>query len=501
MGRRAHSPSRQSERIAAVKAIAIYSVLGAILGIGAVIAFGLALHYEKKVRRLLLPAMLFMISIMPSVVLLIGWRDLSLLEIREEPDSTMLTWILRFITASLVAACVVRIFGHFSEKGRQPLKGQVLIACFMLYWSFNYLMNAAFGLIPTATIGQTPYAALVFFTLFVSATADRELVIRFVKLGLMAVMVVSLLMLVVDVDLVAMRDMPNRPAEIRISGMPFRFFGLTPHANTIAPMALASILLTIYQPFRNRLLEVVNVGAAVIVIVIAQSQTTWMGMVPAFLITLWGRTNIDLTSRSTVTRGLLLAGVAGLLVLAGVMLDIDSPTLTMIVDPSRAEHVVSLTGRDVIWEGAVEAWRENPLFGYGPTIWNSEFRARTGLLTAPTAHNQFFQSLSRAGIFGVSALFIYVSALAYNSFKLPRRDRGVCLGMLATLLTVCITETPLDVGGPFSGHVTLHMTLFLLIVMGLNRRESGEEQRASVRVKRIDPAEPATNAVVARQTA
>src|SRR5690606_20322169 len=57
--------------------------------------------------------------------------------------------------------------------------------------------------------------------------------------------------------------------------------------------------------------------------------------------------------------------------------------------------VSTLTGRTTIWAASLEAFKMYPVFGYGPTLLNEDFRARWlgDFSAAGQAHNQLFQDL------------------------------------------------------------------------------------------------------------
>src|SRR6185295_11888417 len=56
-------------------------------------------------------------------------------------------------------------------------------------------------------------------------------------------------------------------------------------------------------------------------------------------------------------------------------------------DSAEGAQLLTMTGRDRIWAVAIEEWQSNPVFGYGPGLWDPEYRASIGLLNATHAHN------------------------------------------------------------------------------------------------------------------
>lgn len=110
-----------------------------------------------------------------------------------------------------------------------------------------------------------------------------------------------------------------------------------------------------------------------------------------------------------------------------VMFGPSSNPLNAFFATQAGADLMSMTGRDQIWEVAVKEWRRNPLFGYGLSIWSEEHRARIGIPAAVTAHSQFYQTLSSAGIVGVVGLVFYFVALMWFAIKAAPLSKGISL--------------------------------------------------------------------------
>src|SRR5690606_19214017 len=63
--------------------------------------------------------------------------------------------------------------------------------------------------------------------------------------------------------------------ETRLPGMTYRYWGLGSNPNSIAPLALLLMLLTIHRPFPYKLLTLLALAVGALVLLLAQSQTTW----------------------------------------------------------------------------------------------------------------------------------------------------------------------------------------------------------------------------------
>src|SRR5436853_223822 len=64
-----------------------------------------------------------------------------------------------------------------------------------------------------------------------------------------------------------------------LAGVSIRFWGLETHANSMAPLALVYLLLAIHQPFERRWLQWIGLVLGAVVLVLAQSKTTWAAAV------------------------------------------------------------------------------------------------------------------------------------------------------------------------------------------------------------------------------
>jgi O-antigen ligase len=126
--------------------------------------------------------------------------------------------------------------------------------------------------------------------------------------------------------------------------------------------------------------------------------------------------------------------------------------------------VATLTGRTYIWTVALEAWAKNPIFGYGSSIWDPQFRQMIDMEYAYHAHNQLLQTLSVAGIVGLIGLLVYVAMLFKYSLAANKETRGLSLALFAMLMIRSFTEAPFDLSGIFTGEFIMHLLLFRLVL-------------------------------------
>ena len=222
-------------------------------------------------------------------------------------------------------------------------------------------------------------------------------------------------------------------------GLNQRLFGLTDHANTLGPLAVLYLLLEWAQPTRNRGARLLLVAAALAALLLTQSKTAFaVGIVLLYLrviVALWfSRDRVAGRLATFVTTGFVLLLTYGLYV-----------GLTGLLSASARTSLVTLTGRTELWHISWDTWLQNPLFGYGPQIWNLAFRQGLGpgYLWAGQAHNQFFQSLGEAGLVGVFGLVVLLLTLFTFGFRFAYRTRGASLGLALFVGFRCVTEAAL----------------------------------------------------------
>src|SRR5690606_2893720 len=217
---------------------------------------------------------------------------------------------------------------------------------------------------------------------------------------------------------------------------------------------------------------------------IAQSQTTWgaaaLVLAPLAVYRLRHRRGEAPAARDwTPTRVLALVGVLLAVVLAVVLLVIELKVgsgvrndFASAMEASRKSREISeLSGRTRIWMIALEVWKQNPLFGYGPTLWSDAFRAAWRVPFAFHAHNQFMQSLGAAGIVGLLGLLAYLGVLIVGAVRAARASRGLAPALVVVMLVRMVTEVPLELSTVLLGDFLFQLTTFVTVLGYLLRAE------------------------------
>lgn len=240
---------------------------------------------------------------------------------------------------------------------------------------------------------------------------------------------------------------------------PIRLHGIATHANDLAPLAILFILLDRIERRPLTFIRSLNILAAVTVFVLTQSKTVWVASLASILIVSWLRLGLNWRVLST--------SIAVILIGLGVGLLVASDPAASLASNPYAMQVTTLTGRTKVWAYTIAAWRENPIFGYGPDLWRGDMRLaffRANGWAPGQAHNQFFQTLGQAGLVGVVTLMAYVGVLMYNIGRQLSVYKGVLAVAIAIMLFRGVTEFALQ-GEMFSHSFQYHFFVFGVLVL------------------------------------
>ena len=391
--------------------------------------------------------------------------------------SGWVSWVLRLSSLSIVGIAAVVVVVALVRRQRQ--QGAAFFIVGLCAIAVSLLTSSTLGEKP-AFIHQSIYTVLLLAALMSMPRVAPEQVAIQAKHVLLALLLGSLILGAL---------FPNRFAETSyiglIPGFHIRLHGLAPHANSLAPLALLYLLLAYWVRGRNPW-HGFGVAAALLVLVLTQSKTVWgAGLLMLFAIAVvrinrqFGH-EIRAAKIGWATLASMGAFFSAALLLPWLFTDSAAGLFNVMTMES---NVSTLTGRTDIWQTTIDTWKRNPWFGYGPALWDVEFRLTHGAaLAAWHAHNQYIQALGEAGIVGLLAMVIYTAAFIYYGFKFAGRTRGVSLALLLLILIRTITEIPLRFTVLLDTTFFVHVVVFAVFLM-LSRQYSAEENS-----KRADPA-------------
>lgn len=434
---------------------------------------------------LMFPAMLMV----GALAVLLSNRDMTqaFLALEQSAESIVdpvqnpiVVWVQRGVSLLLIAASLERLATHFGQRRLVP--SMSLTGGFLLFWLTTVLTPGVLGAHPVLT---HEYAYSLLFGLAVTMTIpeDRERILRASRDGLFVFMLAGLVLVPINPVLV----LDSSYSQGLLPGVP-RFGGLSSHPITMGILCQTGLLLLWARPYERRWLTVCAWLLGLGVLVFAQSKTAWLAFLISATCMVLVRKAPGSVERLADPRansfgvlmllGLMAAAVA--LLVGGVVFDVPS----MVQDffgTSEGAQLASLTGRDRIWVVALEEWHNNPVFGYGPTIWDNEYRQAIGMPNATHGHNQMIDTLARCGTVGAVGLVIYAIVLMVLAIRYTRATRGLSLAMFLTLALLSVSEVPLLLVG-YGMDVFAHM-LLLVTLAGA----AAEQRRPHMA---LDPIEP-----------
>lgn len=265
-----------------------------------------------------------------------------------------------------------------------------------------------------------------------------------------------------------------------IPGLHFRLHGLANHANNLAALMVGYLILEFFptKARRTKHWRILNNACVLLVLLLTQSKTAWAALTVGVVAIAFARlTRLRGLRRyiALTLLALIASGAVAFAMISGVVGE-DTASTILAENPDLA----TLTGRVAVWQATIDEWRQNPIFGYGPGLWNADMRAAYAASvgwTAPHAHNQVLQTLGEAGIVGVIGLALYLLAFSVAALRVPPPARGVAVALVVVLLVRGLTEPPLDtIVGTANFFVQIVTFALLLFLLRSGRRVADDKQ-------------------------
>jgi O-antigen ligase len=302
------------------------------------------------------------------------------------------------------------------------------------------LWLGALALFLATTLSNVMHGAIDQRALLAFAGLTAALLSRFDVVELARVVKPVLGSLVLGTGLVVLLQAPLAwfpYEESLIPALPLRLVGILQHPNTLGPTMLLYLIVDRIHPSPHRGVRIFMNTLAGSFLVLAQSKTA-LGAAALVFVILWA-TGPTQRRTAQMVAALLLAGVLGL---GSAVVE----TRVQIVSEGAIESTVenrTLTGRTQVWEIGMDAFRSSPWLGAGPDVFVRQVE-RTGQEWAAQAHNQYVQTLAKAGLVGFVGLVAYVLSLCYSAVRVDGPERGPALALITLLLLRSITEANLE---------------------------------------------------------
>ena len=359
--------------------------------------------------------------------------------------------VSRVLTAIILLLSGFRILAAIQKSKISSGKSGILFSYFIFFFLATF--TTAFLAKNTSFSIQWLYVPTVLTAVYVTRPMPSVSLISLSKFILLIYIYGSLLAAVFASEMALVSNY-----ESVIPGVTTRLFGVSSHANQLGPLVVSFLVMEFANPMRSKL-RLIHLTAATAVFIWAQSKTSWGFALLVSLYFVNNKIESTLFSQSS-SRGYykkfiqIVLGLVGIVVIYAMVAGLDNVVLS-----GAAGGVETLTGRTAIWAITLNAWASDPLFGYGLSLWDIDFRSKYGMLYVGHAHNQFIHTLGSSGLVGLTGLLIYISALAKRAFKIAKIN-SVPLMLLGLTIVGSLSETPLTNIGLFNGYFFLHLLMF-----------------------------------------
>lgn len=415
-----------------------------------------------------------MVALLALTSLLSG-RDVTStnLTLVEPPPSArhpVLNVVQPLVSLLLLTVAGERLISRWLQRSQAGYGPTLLMLSFVVFWLGTVAAPALLGAHPEMSHNYA-YSLIIGMAATLATGAERDQAFQAARNALLLFMAASLLLIAVAPTLVL--DTAYRQG--LLPGVP-RLTGLAAHAVSLGILGQLGLLCLLAYPYRRVWLNRLGWLIGLTVLFLAQSKTTWVSLILCTLCILGVRRGPVVWRQM----GDPVRPEAGMLTIVGFMLAVLGLSLVlmfgdlgarldMFLRSSEGAQLASLTGRDQIWAIAWQEWRQNPVFGYGPQIWEADFRISIGMPNATHAHNQFMDTLSRSGTVGAVALVGYALVLLVLSLRHARASRGMSLALFVALALRSLSEVPLSLFG-YGAELLTHLLLLMTLAAASQRQ-------------------------------
>lgn len=439
--------------------------------IGTTFCLMMGLTQVVRSKEGFLPYIFYTSTLINTLIMIFQGRNLFLLT---EPDDISLTlppsviwmvWIARINTTLFLFAACQRIASRLMHYGSKPNTPTLLIITFLFFFFTNVFIAACFSAHPSFK-QEYVYVVLVGAASLLFAQGEEEISISAARNALFIFLIISAGFIPWNPELV----FSNHYLEGLIPGLTYRYAGLTAHANTLGFVIILFMLCLWSRPFSNRWINFFGWTIGYVSLVLAQSKTSWIAFIICMSCIGYFKYGDFLKQRLFDFKNPILSVIFILMtmitagIMSGVLMFSDiGGEINSFFSTRAGADLMTMTGRTLLWEIALNEWRSSPLFGYGLTIWDEAYRAKIGLPGAVSAHSQFYQTLASAGIVGVVGLLTYVTTLFWFTLKTAKSSQGLTLAIFLMLLFRSISEVSLAAFGHLNFDQLTHVLLLMII--------------------------------------
>jgi len=372
----------------------------------------------------------------------------------QDPEQGRGVWAGRLTSATILFVSLGEIFRWVTGRRKMPAVAKQLWLAFLAFYIASYWVGVAFATSRDIQLSWV-YAPIAFAALaLLSQTGLNKDALTKLEWVLVGILAASLLGAALLPGMTVERGYKSW-----IPGFNFRLYGFSDHANSLGIIAALAVILQL-SPFVRKKPNFLFLGISLVALIFTQSKTAWVvafvGVVLVRFEDLRGQSRNATPghlSMFMVAAGSLLTALA----LIGLMLSINYGLLERLLN---FQDAVTFTGRTRIWEISWNEFLKNPLFGYGPALWDLNYRYQNNFMAAGQAHNQFFQTVGQAGLLGLLSLAWYVYLMGRNCALSWRHTSGLAGITFVSLLIRCFSESPMRLSGLSGMDAFVHLLAF-----------------------------------------
>ncbi|NOT84114.1 MAG: O-antigen ligase family protein [Methylococcaceae bacterium] len=383
---------------------------------------------------------------------------------------TYMVTLVRVNSALIVFAACQRIASQLIYSRSHPNLPILLTITFLFFFLTNVVTAALLSSHPSFGYDYL-YLVIVGTAALLFTQGEDEIAIRSARDAFFILLVISASIAPWNPSFVFSKDYH----EGLIPGLTYRYAGLAPHPNTLGIFIVLFLLCLWNKPFSSRSINLFAWTIGYLSLLLAQSKTSWIVFIICMSCMGYFKHGDFLKQRLFDFKRPILPALFIFMTMltASIMLGIImfgelGNKLNAFFSTRAGADLMSMTGRNQIWAIALTEWRNSPIFGYGLTIWDEAHRAKIGLPAAMSAHSQFYQTLSSAGILGVAGLLIYVPTLFWFTLKTAKSSQGLTLAIFMMIFFRSISEVSLAIIGHFGSNQLTHILLLMIIGAQLN---------------------------------
>jgi O-antigen ligase len=389
------------------------------------------------------------------------------------------SWAIRLTSLLALIASADQLARRLRARAHPGSERLILAFALVMFWLGNVLVPSVFSThLSPMQVSWIYTPILGVGLLLLSPEASRQCLI-YSRNAIVLFCTVSLLLIAAKPSLVLQTNYIQG-----YLGIP-RFAGLAPHAITMGLVACIGIWCLITQPMPSKFKQRMAMLVCLLALFLAQSKAVWISLILTLPMLIYsGR---ELPSFYSVAksqyRWIFAIGIAlAALLLIGLVAYLTTggfdQKLAKLLASDEGSRIMSVTGRDRIWDVALAEWRKAPIFGYGLPLFGLEHQAQIGMPFATSGHNQLIDTLGRTGLVGASSLVIYTGGLLYLGIKYRQASRGLSAVLVIAIVIRMISEVPFNMATVGLESIA-HYLLLVTIAMGVPSTRQKAQRRSA----------------------